>query len=162
MVEDRPTRSQRRFNVSLPLWVRFRQPSADKVPSTNTISQREEKEELTTTMNMSLGGCFFYISQEPALGTPATMMVDVSAPGRRGRKVLCRGKVVRVNERENHNKVGVACTIDSYAFMPPDGLEETVPHSAGAPRLSLGCAAHQGRDVRPGANQLRKISTDRY
>ena len=127
MVEERPTRSHRRYNVSLPLWVRFRQPSADKVPSITTISQCAE-EELTTTLNMSLGGCFFYISKEPALGTPATMVVDVSAPGRRGGRVLCRGKVVRVIEGKYQKKVGVACTIDSYAFMPADGSRGNVPH----------------------------------
>jgi hypothetical protein len=112
MVEQRLIRSRRRFNVSLPLWVRFRQPPAGKIAD-------RTKEELTATINMSSGGCFFYTSQKPALGTPAIMVLDVSAraPGKRGGKVLCQGKVVRVSKQECQNKIGVACTIDSYSFM---------------------------------------------
>lgn len=50
------------------------------------------------------------------------MVVDLSAraPGRRGGKCSCLGRVVRVSEMEHQEKVGVACTIDSYALMPAD------------------------------------------
>ena len=110
-MEYRSTRSYRRFKVSLPLWVRFRRAKP---------SAQHDDEEITTTTNMSLGGCFFYISRKPALGSSAVMIVDTSGrlPRGKGGKFLCQGKVVRVSEQEQARKVGVACTIDSYSFMP--------------------------------------------
>jgi hypothetical protein len=120
MVEEKPTRSHRRFNVSLPLWVRFRRELQKEIDPRKKASQSILEEEQTTTMNISSGGCFFYVFKKPPLGTPATMVVDV--PGRlsgvQGGKVLCHGKVVRVNDQEPQGKVGVACTIDGYTFKP--------------------------------------------
>jgi hypothetical protein len=60
------------------------------------------------------------MSKKPAVGTPATMVVDIPAQvSGRGGKVLCRGNVVWVSDQEKEGKVGVACTIDSYKFKPP-------------------------------------------
>lgn len=121
MSEERPTRRHRRFNLSFPLWVRFweglrREAGAEKKPIRSLLEQEEQ----TVTTTISSGGCFFYASRKPAVGTPATMLVDIPmrVPGKGGR-VLCRGKVVWVGDREVQGKVGVACTIDSYRFKPP-------------------------------------------
>jgi len=121
MAEEKPIRGHRRFNLALPLWVRFREglkgKSASKSKATESVVEEEEE---TITTNISSGGCFFYMSRKPEVGTPATMVVDIPAQvSGRGGKVLCRGNVVWVSEGEKQGKVGVACTIDSYRFKPP-------------------------------------------
>lgn len=121
MAQEQQVRGHRRFNVSLPLWVRFWERLWGKVdPRSKTQQNKLEEEEQTITTNISSGGCFFYVSQKPSLGASATILVDIPArvSGVRGGKVLCKGKVVRVSDQEIQGKVGVACTIDSYVFKP--------------------------------------------
>ncbi len=124
MSEERPTRRHRRFNIALPLWVRFwegLQKGADAKTTLESAVESISEDERTTTMTIGSGGCFFYASRKPAVGTPATMLVDIPmrVSGNGGR-VLCQGKVVWVTEQEVEGKVGVACTIDSYKFKPPE------------------------------------------
>lgn len=114
MVAERPTRRDRRFNVSFPLWVRIRQRRRGK-----TLSEgKSELDEETITSNISTSGCFFYLSRKPPVGSPAILEINVPARpyGLHTGKILCHGKVVRVSDQKVGGKVGVACTIDSYAF----------------------------------------------
>jgi len=125
MPEEKPTRGRRRFKVSLPLWVRFRDAIRKRAGAKGgSADAGVEDEEETITTDIGSGGCFFYSSRKPRVGASATLLVDVpigaSGMGKMGRgKVLCRGKVVRVSENEVQGKVGVACKIESYTFKPP-------------------------------------------
>ena len=118
MSEESPTRRHRRFNLELPLWVRFQ----EKIPGSVEAKDGapEDLPEETTTTAISSGSCFFYVAKKPPLGAAATMRVDIPirVSGRGGR-VLCKGNVVWVGDREVQGKTGVACTIDSFKFEPP-------------------------------------------
>lgn len=125
MPDETPVRGHRRFAVALPLWVRFRKEIQGRVGTKRKSARTSvelEEEEQTTTANIGSGGCFFYTSKKPAVGAPATLLVDVpTGSSRTGNgKVLCRGKVVRVTEEPGRGRVGVACQIDSYTFKPPE------------------------------------------
>ena len=120
MPEKKPIRGCRRFKISLPLWVRFRDGVKKRVGGKGEPNGLEEEEQTITT-DIGSGGCFFYTSRKPHVGASATILVDVPMGASRtaSGKVLCRGKVVRVSEKQVQGKVGVACKIDSYTFRPP-------------------------------------------
>jgi len=122
MPEEKSTRGHRRFKISLPLWVRFRDGIQRAVGSKQKVSEASlDEEEQTITTDIGSGGCFFFSSRKPRVGAAATLLVDVPirASGTGSGKVLCRGKVVRVSESQVQGKVGVACKIESYTFRPP-------------------------------------------
>lgn len=114
---DKETRRQRRFNVALPLWVRIRRRLGGRAHS----EKKPEVEEETSTTNISSAGCFFYMSEKPPVGARATLEITLprQPSGMGKRKILCHGNVVRVEDRKVQGMVGVACTIDSYAFESP-------------------------------------------
>jgi hypothetical protein len=122
MPEEKPARGHRRFKVSLPLWVRFREGIRKREGSKQEPTESLLEEERTITTDIGSGGCFFYSSRKPRVGASATLLVDVPTGASRtgSGKVLCRGKVVRVSEKQVQGKVGVACKIESYRFRPPE------------------------------------------
>ena len=119
-MEGNPTGRYRRFNLALPLWVRFREKVLGSAAPEGAASASLPEEEETTTTAISSGSCFFYVARKPPLGAAATMRVDIpiGASGRSG-SVLCKGDVVWVGDREVEGKIGVACTIDSFRFGAP-------------------------------------------
>jgi len=122
MPEKRPVRGCRRFKISLPLWVRFRDGIKKRVGAKGEPNESgSEQEEQTITTDIGSGGCFFYTRRKPRVGASATILVDVPIRASRmaSGKVLCHGKVVRVSEEQVQGKVGVACKIDSYTFRLP-------------------------------------------
>ena len=121
MLQEKPIRGHRRFKLSLPLWVRFRDGITKRVDSAQTAAESQEGEEQTITTDIGSGGCFFYSSRKPRVGAAATLLVDVptGAAGTGSGNVLCRGKVVWVSQKQGEGKVGVACKIESYTFRPP-------------------------------------------
>ena len=115
MAETSPRR-HRRFNLTLPLWVHIGQRRQKEVPAEEKSDVAEE----TTTSNISTAGCFFYLSRKPPLDAPVILEIKVPPlpQGSQTGKILCHGKVVRVSDQKVDRKVGVACTIHSYAFNP--------------------------------------------
>jgi len=123
MPEESPAGRHRRFNLELPLWVRFRENTPGSAAAEDNVLEGLPEE--TTTTAISSESCFFYVARKPPLGAEATMRVDIPmrASGRGGR-VLCRGNVVWVSDREVEGKTGVACTIESFRFEPPGKDQE--------------------------------------
>lgn len=120
MAEKSP-RHHRRFNLSLPLWVHIGQRRRGEALSKRKSEVAEEDvAEETTTTNISTAGCFFYLSRKPPVGAPVILEIKVPPlhQGPQTGKILCHGKVVRVSDQKVDRKVGVACTIHSYAFNP--------------------------------------------
>ena len=104
---------QRRFRVSLPLWIRIQRRLREKRPTPKPIFNEE-----TTTENISSTGCYFLLSGKPPVGSIAEM--EITFPhiyrGGRGGTLYCRGKVVRVEDKAAEGKAGVACKLESYKF----------------------------------------------
>ena len=75
--------------------------------------------EETTTENISSTGCYFLLNEEPPVGTNVKMEIAIPAPKDRAEtgKILCRGKVVRIERERPQGKTGVACTIDHYRLV---------------------------------------------
>jgi hypothetical protein len=76
--------------------------------------------EHTTTENISSSGCYFLLSQEPRVGTEVDLEVEMTAKpgGEVTSKMLCRGRVVRVDQQKATGKIGVGCVIDRYQIVP--------------------------------------------
>lgn len=117
---ERMAQRRKRFQVALPLWVRLWHRLA--VGPKKKVELTEE----TVTHNISSDGCYFYLSQKPAVGAKALM--EITVPGRarglKDSKVRCSGKVVRVEEKMVEGKVGVACTIERYSFRSSGQKQE--------------------------------------
>jgi hypothetical protein len=101
-------RSKRRFRISLPLWIRMRQEPGSKSAVEESIADEE-----TMIENISSKGCFFLLSRRPSIGLNTEMFIRLPDKYCGGRQinVHCRGRVVRVMDRMDRGKVGVACTI---------------------------------------------------
>ena len=121
-----------RFRLAWPLWVRlkrhFGQESRGKPEEVVAVE--------TITENISTTGCYFYVSadvEEPAVGSPAEMEITVpgNSLGLGNSTVHCHGKVIRVDLPSAGGKVGVACSIDSYAFHPPKPKPHKIQPASG-------------------------------
>jgi hypothetical protein len=105
----------RRYQLLLPLrvWVRgfMRGLSPRRRPPVVTAE--------TITENISSTGCYFLLNDEPPVGTDVKMEIVIPAPKDRREtgKILCRGKVVRIEKERPRGKTGVACTIDHYRLV---------------------------------------------
>jgi hypothetical protein len=93
--------------------------------------------EHTLTENVSSGGCYFFLSQEPTLGTPLELEVTIpgEVPGVPFAKIYCRGKVIRVEqdtaERNSQQpRYGVAATIERLQDVSVEAIP-TPSHAAG-------------------------------
>jgi|SRR5581483_7512541 len=112
---------RRRYRLPLPLRVWFR-----KKRDSFAAKRSQVEVEDTVTENISSTGCYFLLGEAPPVGSKAEMEITI-APGITGlhsSRVLCSGKIVRVEEPKQEaaapggkKKVGVACTIDHYRFL---------------------------------------------
>ena len=111
-----PTRQGRRFSLSLPLKIWFRGRVEEQPPS----RQRTIVVEDTFTKNISAKGCYFFLSLKPAVGMTAEMEITVPVlwTGARESKIRCWGKIVRVEDECDSERVGVAYTIERYQIAP--------------------------------------------
>ena len=73
----------------------------------------------TITENISSTGCYFLLNEEPPVGTNVKMEIVIPPLEDRTEtgKILCRGKVVRIERERPQGKTGVACTIDHYRLV---------------------------------------------
>src|SRR5690348_5910477 len=77
-------------------------------------------EEETITENISSAGCYFLISDGPEAGTRLEMEIKMApeAGAEPASKVMCRGRVVRVDKDQASGKTGVGCAFERYRIMP--------------------------------------------
>lgn len=118
-----------RFRLAWPLWVRLRRHLGRK----SRGRPEEVVAEESITENISTTGCYFYVSEEPAVGSPAEMEITVpgNSLGLGNSTVRCHGKVIRVDLPSTGGKVGVACSINSYAFHPPKPKPPKIQQTSG-------------------------------
>ena len=109
-------RQQNRVNLCLPLRVSVKK---DPVKIGPSIWQIDPEFEHTVTENVGSGGCYFFLAQEPLLGTKLEMEVTIPGdiPDVPFAKIYCQGKVIRVDpdaaEHEAEQpRFGVAATIE--------------------------------------------------
>ena len=107
----------RRYQLFLPLKVWIRSWGKGK-QSSNTPPEVEEE---TITENISSAGCFFLLSEEPEVGSKVDMEIQMAPQpgGKPNSKVLCRGRVVRIQKEKGNGKTGVGCAIQRYRIVPP-------------------------------------------
>ncbi len=116
-------RQWRRFQLSLPVWVRprrTRKPAAAWASKPGRAPRASTPEpENTFTENISTAGCYFRFSREIPVGSRVEMEIEMPAPGAvQGRaKVRCWGKVVRVEHLRRGGRIGIACMIEHYRFL---------------------------------------------
>jgi len=106
----------RRYQLLLPLRVWIRGWGRGK----EAIEEKPPVEEETTTENISSAGCYFEISGEPAVGSRVELEITMppEVVGRAGSKVICRGRVVRIDKGRGGGKFGVGCAFDRYRLVP--------------------------------------------
>jgi PilZ domain len=107
----------RRYQLFLPLKVWIRSWGQGKKPRMTP----PEVEEETITENISSAGCFFMLSEEPPVGSRVDMEIQMApkAGGMPNSKVVCRGRVVRIQKEKGNGKTGVGCAIERYRIVPP-------------------------------------------
>ena len=100
-------RKHRRFDLTLPVKVRAKTQEAPPI--------------LTATRDISGGGLYFTLSEEMEPGSELECEVTLPPELCQGKtvRVRCRGKIVRVDRREE-NKIGFAATIETYQFVKTD------------------------------------------
>ena len=69
-----------------------------------------------TTNNISAQGVYFETDVEPRAGALVNFFIEYRLHGRKHR-LLCEGKVVRVENGAPEGKVAVAAVIDEYEFL---------------------------------------------
>lgn len=76
----------------------------------------------TTTRDVSARGVSFYFSEDMELGTEVNWEMALPPQLCQGKnvRIRCRGKIVRVEPRDEQGRVGVAATIESYEFVRGD------------------------------------------
>jgi len=109
-------RQMNRVSVCLPLRVTIRSHSVKVGPP---IWQMNPGIEHTVTENVSSGGCYFFLTQEPPLETPLEMEITIpgEVPDVPFARIDCQGKVVRVDQDtrgqdSEQPAFGVAVTIE--------------------------------------------------
>ncbi len=104
-MKDTERRGSRRFNMNLPLTIRY----------SNGESRVEQE---ARTRDVSFRGLYFVIERKFEPGTPVefvlTLPKEVTMAG--DVHIQCYGTVVRVDEQEQRR--GVAARIDRYEFLP--------------------------------------------
>jgi hypothetical protein len=103
---------QKRYQLSLPLWIRIQERfKGKKKPASQPIIDEE-----TITENISSTGCYFLVSGKPPVGSIAEMEITLPHTYRGGGTgtLHCRARVVRVDEKKPEGKAGVACRFESY------------------------------------------------
>ena len=107
----------RRYQLFLPLKVWIRDWGKEK----RSQEKHPEVEEETITENISSVGCYFLLSEEPAVGSRVDMEVQMAPKhgGKPNSKMFCRGRVVRIQKEKGKRKTGVGCAIDRYQIVRP-------------------------------------------
>lgn len=113
-----------RLHMHLPVRVTMSQAHQDGI---------SDPEVYTVTENISSGGCYFFLAQEPPVGTRLELEITIpgEVPDIPFAKICCRGKVVRVDCRTDDAqprlpKFGVAARI----VRLPDVSIESIPRPA--------------------------------
>lgn len=107
-------RRHSRYRLSFPVRV---QSKAEASPAAETI-----------TRDISARGVCFYFSEEMKLGTELKWEMTLPPQLCRGKnvRIRCRGKIVRVEPRDEHGRVGVGATIESYEFVQAESAASLV------------------------------------
>ncbi len=99
-------RTSRRFNMSLPLVVRFPDEGAPLDASAET-------------RDISFKGLYFTLDKSCKQGSPLefvlTLPREITMAG--DVQIRCSGEVIRVDEKQT-GKCGIAARIDKYDFLP--------------------------------------------
>jgi hypothetical protein len=106
----------RRYQLFLPLKVWIRSWGKGK----QSQNPEADVEEETVTENISSAGCYFLLSEEPKVGSRVDMEVQMAPKpgGKPNSRMICRGRVVRVQKGKGSSKTGVGCAIDRYRILP--------------------------------------------
>ena len=114
----------RRYRLPFPLRVWVRKLRHVASPAEKPPSLSEE----TITDNISSAGCYFSLKEEPEIGSKAELEITLPAQmaGTHAGRVLCQGKVVRVEKGQPKGRTGVACTIDHYRLIADAADFQTV------------------------------------
>ncbi len=99
-------RGARRFDISLPVKVR------------RAASESTDSEESTSTRNVSASGVYLSLPEKVELGSELEWEMTLSSPLSPGEiRILCRGKIIRVEPPDANGRVGVAASLQSYEFL---------------------------------------------
>jgi hypothetical protein len=82
--------------------------------------------------DMNMLGAFFYCKQRPSVGCLVNLDFDLPEDGD-GVKVICEGRVVRVEEFTPGGAIGVATEFTRYELSRPLGAEQDRKHLHDAP-----------------------------
>ena len=108
-----------RYHLLLPLrvWIRSWGHTGSSAAQPPVI------EEETVTANIRSAGCYFLISEEPVVGSKVEMEITMAPNSKElpGAKVICRGRVVRIEKGQDRGKTGVGCAIERYRLVPAAG-----------------------------------------
>lgn len=94
--------------------------------------------EYTVTENICSEGCYFFLSQEPPLGSHLEM--EITIPGEVHdipfAKIYCRGEVVRVDRctaeaEPEQPQFGVAARIERFPEISVESIPRPADHAAG-------------------------------
>ena len=126
-------RQQNRVSVCLPLRVTLRNRPVMVRPS---IWQMNPETEHTVTENVSSGGCYFFLSQEPPLGTKLEMEITIPGelPDVPFAKIYCQGKVIRVDQDtadQEQPRFGVAATIERLQNVSVESIPTATGDAVG-------------------------------
>lgn len=119
-----------RLNMQLPLRV--------TVSQLHPHGSVDGLEEYTVTENISSGGCYFFLSRRPPLGSPVEM--EITIPGEVHdipfAKIYCRGEVVRVDRRADdappgQPSFGVAARVARFPDVSVESIPRPAEYSAG-------------------------------
>ena len=109
-------RQLNRLSLSLPLRVSLRK---HPVKVGSSMWQMNPAVECTVTENLSACGCYFFLSQEPPVGSRLEM--EITVPGELSvvpfARIFCQGKVIRVDpgpaeQSSGQPRFGVAAAIE--------------------------------------------------
>lgn len=99
-------RRAQRFALQLPLRVvKFRQKAVEIISETMDLS--------------SVGAYFLAPSQQLRPGHPIEFFVTLEQAPQKSVELRCRGRVVRVEDRDEEGVEGVGASIDRYQFVRP-------------------------------------------
>jgi hypothetical protein len=104
MPPSQDMRNTRRFSLKLPLTVKFSNGGGEAAAETKDVSAR---------------GVFFYLDSRVAEGSPIefTLTLPPEITLTESIRVKCTGKVVRVDQNDPKQQVGIAAAIDQYDFI---------------------------------------------
>lgn len=135
-MSDVAFRQQNRVSLCLPLRVNLRNHPVKVGPS---IWQMNHETEHTVTENVSSGGCYFSLSQEPPLGARLEMEITIPGdiPDIPFARIYCQGKVVRVDQitaeqDPGQARFGVAATIERLQDVHVESIPAPTANATGA------------------------------